>query len=54
MTVSSREAMLEQALKRLASMEAFVVSRAIRDTDNELIARINYARKALEDRESSI
>jgi hypothetical protein len=38
---------LTRALERLGSMEAFVVSRTIGAGDEELMARIEFARKAL-------
>lgn len=38
---------LVAALRRLASMEAFIVSRAMRPEDAELLARIEYAEAAL-------
>ncbi len=42
-----QEAKMRAALVRLGSMEAFVVSRVLTPRDDELKARIDFARKAI-------
>lgn len=47
----SKEAIFKKALERLGSMEAFTVPTVLEDgpIKDELVARIEYARKVLQD-----